>query len=342
MTIEQTLTDYINIISHVKSLFLSAEDVPIIVIGTGLGGSYALWLKQQYPDIVSYAISTGAPLEARVEFPEYIEQIVYAYGVLATVRCNAIINSAFFDLIELFYENDSEQISELFKLATPLDTSNQFDVAFFIQELIDFVIDPVPYGNSDEINEFCLIFKNDTEPSNALTRFAEGYVELRGTGQNFNYTDHVDYLQNPAISVHANTNERQSLFLACSQASWFQTTTNLQEPFNTGVPAAYFIGLCEDVFGEDFTVDSIYDGNEALNALFNGENIILSNVLVISSRLNPNYLVGELLNLNPTTKTILLDNYGTGQEFKPQNENDSEELANVKTNILDLLSTWLE
>ncbi|ELP83425.1 serine carboxypeptidase (S28) family protein, partial [Entamoeba invadens IP1] len=73
-TAEQAMMDYIEIITYIQET-RNFIDHPVIVIGGSYSGNLAAWMRQKYPNVVDGAWASSAPVEAQVDFYQYLEVV---------------------------------------------------------------------------------------------------------------------------------------------------------------------------------------------------------------------------------------------------------------------------
>src|SRR5882757_6645952 len=82
LTSEQALADAANFISQIKE-----PNQKLIVFGGSYAGSLSAWLRLKYPHLVNGAIASSAPVQAVIDFKEYLEVVGDPLGI---ERDNAI------------------------------------------------------------------------------------------------------------------------------------------------------------------------------------------------------------------------------------------------------------
>lgn len=342
LTIEQTLADYHEITSFIKSFYGNGNN-PVVVIGYALSASYAVWLRKLYPDDFNFVVASGPQLDAKLEFSEFIDDIFDNLIQYGSSECVNIIDDAFEELLSLIAANNGDQIQEIFTLRESLDTTNPKEVSHFFEFLLNDISNVIQPGNYRDIEEYCQLFEDDEASGveTSLQKFANVIGMRNGLNKSFNYTTYVEHLKNIDYYAHIDPHQRQDLYFQCTQRSWFHTTnTNLKM-----VPLSYYTDLCVEVFGSNFTVEALIDGNNRTNELFGGAQPEIDHVIYINGMLNPYRLVGFRVNVNfiPIFSVLNIYDYGLAQELFLETGSSAyiEDIrAYIKVKVLDFLEEF--
>ena len=64
--------------------------------------------------------------------------------------------------------------------------------------------------------------------------------------------------------------DRQWLYQSCFEFGFFQSTDSNLQPFGSGWPLDFDLKMCEDVFGDEFDANALFDVVERNNRNFGG------------------------------------------------------------------------
>lgn len=132
LTSEQALQDTANFIEFIKKEYNLTESNKWIVFGGSYSGSLAAWFRMKYPHLVAGALASSAPVEALINFADYVKVVDASLGE----KCVAQIKSATRHLTQLLKsKNYWSVIEKKFKLCDPLDGENLFDVRNLMSSL---------------------------------------------------------------------------------------------------------------------------------------------------------------------------------------------------------------
>lgn len=80
---------------------------------------------------------------------------------------------------------------------------------------------------------------------------------------------------------------RAWIYQTCNEYGWFQTSTSRNQPFGTKYPLVFFITLCSDAYGEQFTNEYVRKQTEGTNLVFGGLEPQVENVYMTHGQLDP-------------------------------------------------------
>lgn len=148
LTSQQALQDIANFIEFIRrkhNLFKNKW----VIFGGSYSGSLAAWFRLKYPHLVVGAVASSAPIQAKLNFKEYIEVVENSLGS----KCVQEIKKAIKELTNLLNTEDGWQtITEMFHLCSPLNATNPMDVSNLIENLAGYFEGTVQYNNDNRIN----------------------------------------------------------------------------------------------------------------------------------------------------------------------------------------------
>lgn len=80
---------------------------------------------------------------------------------------------------------------------------------------------------------------------------------------------------------------RQWIYQTCNEFGWYQTSRSSQQPFGTKFPVDLYLQMCEDIYGERFSIEYIVQQVAATNQLFGGLEPNVENVYFTHGQLDP-------------------------------------------------------
>ena len=146
LTSEQALQDTAFFIDYLSSK-LSLQNSKWIVFGGSYSGSLAAWFRAKYPHLVVGAVASSAPVEAIIDFKEYLGVVSRSLGQ----KCDDSIREATTQLgAELNRPLQWPLIQKQFQLCDPLNGFNTNDVSGLMSSLTGNFEGVVQY-NKDNI-----------------------------------------------------------------------------------------------------------------------------------------------------------------------------------------------
>ncbi|CAG9772228.1 unnamed protein product [Ceutorhynchus assimilis] len=355
LSAHQALEDAANFIEGINTMYnLSTPEAKWIVFGGSYGGTLAAWLRHKYPHLVSGAVSSSGPLEAVLDFNEYL-QVVRNGLATHSLDCIANIKDAFAQLDELTSNclEDAaiyQEIDELFQLCESIETSegNEKDLATLFEYLADnifaFVVQYNGTLNNLSINTICDVMTSDTESTTNLQKLSQ----INSLILNYTNTDCIDYKYASLVASWQNTTivassmMRQWVYQTCTEFGNFQTSTQELPIFGSRFPISYFTDLCVVVFGEQFNETLTSLGITATNNRYGATNIATKNIVYFHGTTDPWSVLGKLETTNDADDyVIVVDGAAHCMNMHAASETDSAALTAAREKIDNLVGQWL-
>nr|CAD7398983.1 unnamed protein product [Timema cristinae] len=126
LTSSQALSDYVDLITHLKSQLKGAQTSPVIAFGGSYGGMLSAWLRIKYPHIVAGSIAASAPIWQFIGLTPCgaFNRIVTSDFQNQTPECSNTIRKSW-DFINTITSTDAgkQWLSSNWKLCKPLKTT---------------------------------------------------------------------------------------------------------------------------------------------------------------------------------------------------------------------------
>ncbi|GLV45696.1 uncharacterized protein CBL_02716 [Carabus blaptoides fortunei] len=146
------LADVAYFIREIKKELPYLAQSRVIVFGGSYGGNMAIWIREMYPELIYAAVSSSAPILAKVDFKEYYESVQTNLGT----RCSSAINKGIHDVLKyLTTPSGVRKVQRDFNTCHLLDTSNIYDVQYFFMMIASRISTALQYGNMDVVKKIC-------------------------------------------------------------------------------------------------------------------------------------------------------------------------------------------
>lgn len=225
----------------------------MILFGKGYGGALAAWARQKYPNEVTGAWASSAPLNAVLEHTQFMENVFNTMSQIGGPECGSVISNAFVQLEEAVEAQDMEWIEERFKLCSPVNLTDEQDVSRLFYGIASDIGRFLQHTQYPLVDEKCRVMVG-TDSDNDLDAFANWFVDdLHRYYQCLNYNNDAIlnlYLDEEWDTVSTIAGRRQDFWLQCSQLGRFSTSRSQEQPFGQRFQIGFFNQLCQDVFGE--------------------------------------------------------------------------------------------
>ncbi|KAI3383561.1 hypothetical protein SNEBB_005366 [Seison nebaliae] len=356
----QALNDLGNFREFIRIQFeLSDKKNKWISFGGSYPGSLSAWFRLKYPHLVHAAISSSGPLYAETDFYQYLEVVQNSIRSMANdgEKCLSSITKAISTLEDLVNREQFDEITQRFKLCTPLvkDTN---DIENFFSTVSGNFEDVVQYNRDNRagmehknltISYLCDLMTN--EANDPLTNFiAVNNAYLSSHDENctdFNYEEMIEELQNIKWDKTGASNGRQWIYQTCAEFGWYQSSTSTQQPFGHRFPIDFWTKQCYDVYGEKFMKDNIQSNVNNTNIFYGSRQLPVSRVVFVNGLIDPWHSMGIYSSdqLSPdTTNTpiIVIDQGAHCSNMYPSLSTDSQELKDAKQHIQSWIAYFLK
>ncbi|PIO58220.1 serine carboxypeptidase S28, partial [Teladorsagia circumcincta] len=123
-----------------------------ITFGGSYSGALSLWMREVFPELVHGAVGSSAPVEAKLDFYEYLE-VVEASTRSYSEECANNIAKGFEDMHQLVLTASGRQnLSDIFSLSPPWDDAtdvSETDVQYFFSNIYSQFQGAVQYSGDN-------------------------------------------------------------------------------------------------------------------------------------------------------------------------------------------------
>lgn len=148
LSTEQAVADVAHFIEYVQSTYPSANDAAVILIGSHLSASLAVWTRHRFPHLVTGVWASSAPLQSVVNQYDYKENVGGAYFAEGGPECYDVIEDAFVEMEEMIQNEQVDELQQIFAMCDPIDLNNEMDIAVFfdfVSEVLGILVEFAPY-----------------------------------------------------------------------------------------------------------------------------------------------------------------------------------------------------
>ncbi|CAO1423307.1 unnamed protein product [Diamesa hyperborea] len=345
LSTEQVLADMATIVDHIKKDNPELTNSKVIMVGTMFGGNLVSWFRAKYPQHVDGVWASSSFVEARMNFKEYLEAIGQDITVFGSNACFRRIRRAFGTIQALINGGRSTVIDEFFRLCTPLDASNKFEVSRLLEAIAESVTEGIINGGYQYAHRMCEDLTSSNNNTNDLIAFSEWFlIEHQSTGCfEMTFEELVDFLAEEHWNdFGAITGRRQFTYLTCTEYGWFATSDSTKQPFGNGITLDYFIEMCSRVYGSWITEESLARNIITTNGRFGGSRPALTNAFFTNGGMDPNRFVNVVADIGDTVEARILSLYGQSRDMYSQNNNDSPYIRDAKNRARELITQWVQ
>ena len=255
LNVDQALADLAHFIVTIKETTPELRNSGVILVGGSYSATMVTWFMQKYPHLANGAWSSSAPLEAKVDFVEYIETVSEALELVGGEACTRRIRNAIEELEQLAADGNTARIEEVFHLCHPLDLDHKLDTMSFFQDVGGSFSGIVQYHSeySQDIQSQCNLLLNNSV-SNDLEAFAKWWWYPTDPTEGDQCYDHryfnFVYFFNGTEwnDLGALFEIRQWLYQTCAEFGWYQTSGSDDILFGSGFPVDLSLQWCHDFY----------------------------------------------------------------------------------------------
>lgn len=160
-------------------------------------GNLAAWLRLKHPDLVLGAVASSAPLQAKLSFDTFLQEMDTDLGKGCVNEVRLAMNEF---THKLGSDSGREYLTNLFGLCTPLKNANQLDISLLV-----YIIS-IPFQGAAMFNEENPRFPNDPGVCEIMTdrRYGASALErLRVTLWEYRISNCVYFQYKPYVDLVA-------------------------------------------------------------------------------------------------------------------------------------------
>jgi len=354
LTSEQALADA----AYFRDFAMHQYQLPASTSWVSFGGSYSgalsAWLRLKYPASFVGAVATSAPVQPELDFSQYLEVVTQSLTTISGgPNCVNNIAAATTALQQQLSSPTGRMgLSTQFQTCSPL-TNDERDIANFVSSLAGNFEGVVQYNNDNRAFEgavdvnvtipvICNLMNDQTV--DILQRYANVNSLILATYSepclDYSYADMINGLTNTTLAAGM-SGSRQWTYQTCTEFGYYQTSDATDQPFGSGFPIEFSIQQCTDVYGPDFTEQSLNAGIEWTLDNYGGYALSGTNIVLPNGMVDPWHFLGVLSDLSPTINAIVIPGTAHCADMYPSTSNDPVPLQQARAMIGAYLTQWL-
>ena len=266
LTSTQALADFAALVANLTAAMQLPASTPVIAVGGSYSGSLSAWFHLKYPQLVHGSLASSAPVQAQLDFPEYMSTVQRSLGA----QCSMIVANAT-RLIETLLETPAQRayLARVFNVCEGA-IEGELERDLFMGNLLSPLQSLVQYNTNYRainISTACRYMADTAQQSNALTallRFNEWYNTAENASypfaqgaacQNDSYSGYLRFMQ-------GNSADRQWMWQTCNEFGFYQTAQDVNYTTADGAVVHqrtvfsrrydsldFYLRQCNDLFG---------------------------------------------------------------------------------------------
>ncbi|CAD6191209.1 unnamed protein product [Caenorhabditis auriculariae] len=354
LTSKQAIEDVASFITFATKQYNMAPKTKWIVFGASYAGNLAAWTRSKHPELVVGAVSSSAPIQAKLDYWEYMDQMEQSIRLLGSNDCAANISASVAEVVTSMSTVEGRHtLSTVLPLQLPLDQTNLTynDIQKFYDSLFSS-FEVVVQFNSEfglSIADMCKVMTNATlKPVEKLrdvfwlVQGDLGDTQKLGKMEN-SYNDVVTLLLNETYDNPDLASSRSWFWQLCNEFGLLPSTDGGEYGiFGATIPSSLYINQCMDIFGNHFDAMKIRDNVEATNAYYGGiENYPGTNVVFINGAADPYSRIGKTRSRDNSVVCYTIKNGSHAEDVFPKNSFTVADVQNAQALIQANLFNWI-
>ncbi|XP_036215070.2 putative serine protease F56F10.1 isoform X2 [Bactrocera oleae] len=349
---KQALADVAHFIRSMNQKYSFSSKQKWIVFGGSYPGSLAAWARQKYPHLIYGAISSSAPLLAKVDFVEYL-QVVKASLATHSDDCLKAFGKAFAEIETLTnHAIGQRNVDKKLNTCTPIGESVtiELDMSNFFQKLADNIAFVVQFNKVNRpeayhtIDDVCNVMVNETigAPFERLGIVNDMVLkDLKENCIDYKYNNMLTKMRNISLFAEVANGTRQWTYQTCNEFGFYQTSNNKKDTFGDRFKVDFFIKQCMDIFSESMNAKYLEQVVSQTNEFYGGLNPKSTNVLYVHGSIDPWHALGLTASNNPNIPTIFIEGTAHCAEMYDPAKTDPTQLIEARNKILNFLAQLL-
>lgn len=135
LSIDQALADLAHFVREITADKELNATGGVIVIGGSYSATMAAWFRQKYPHLVNGAWASSGPLQAKVNYIEYMETVGKSLRTVGGEECYQNVEEIFEAIDSLIEDEDEDTLKSLFNICDGFNVTNINDVYNFVSSI---------------------------------------------------------------------------------------------------------------------------------------------------------------------------------------------------------------
>ncbi|XP_017475617.1 PREDICTED: putative serine protease K12H4.7 [Rhagoletis zephyria] len=229
----QALADLAHFIQQLKFSEVELAKSKIILTGASYSASLVAWFARLYPNLMSAGWASSAPLLAKVDFYEYMQQVGNVIQHRGGHKCTERLEAGLERIATLLESSNASKLLQALRICNNFKTTNQLDRAALFNGIGNYF---AAYAQlyDDQVSSICATLITATADANDLTAFIQFImqifwpealertqsedwcIDLSYAGMKSIFADDTDQL----------SGTRQWFYQSCHEFGWFATTAS--------------------------------------------------------------------------------------------------------------------
>ncbi|XP_068681615.1 thymus-specific serine protease-like isoform X1 [Montipora foliosa] len=343
----QALADLAAFVVFARDSYGMTDKNKWIAYGGSYPGSLAAWFKLKYPNLVSGAVASSAPVEAKTDFKEYNNVVASSFTsalVGGSEKCRDNIKNAFDEVDQLIAEKEFTTLERDFLSCKNLSSTN--DTWLFslnLANIFDSIVQYNEEGGGFSIASVCrYMTPAHLTPYENLVQFVQTFFPSTGLPcMNNNYASFLSSLKKTKRDPTGQSWDRQWTYQTCSEFGYYQTCDkNTSCLFsNRSADLSHFLGICSDIFG--IPPKQVFENVAFTNYNYGGDKPKGSKTVFVNGSIDPWHALSVLSNQTSSQVAIFIPGTAHCANMNSDSPDDPPALRQARQEVSRLVGMWL-
>ncbi|EFC49265.1 peptidase S28 [Naegleria gruberi] len=345
LTSEQALQDLVEFRSLlVKKYRMDEANVKFVCFGGSYSGNLSAWLKAKYPHLFVGAIASSGPVEAKLEFNEYMMTVANSIGPKCTDRVRKAN-----DLIEQLIATPAgrQRVASMFNVCNPESMTNNDDIALLFSSLSDGVCEVVQYNLDNNgaqgfnVTSMCAIIESSDDALEGFANWVKTWNSYSQSSCTQNlYSDFIKQMQDVRPwPANENAAGRSWTYQTCVEFGYYQNAVGPKQPFSPRITLEWFVQQCSQIFG----INGMKPDIDFTNNMYGSKNIQTTNTVFSTGSVDPWSVLAVAQPTRNIAQNYVYHMQGTAHcaDLYSSSPKDLPTLTNTRVQTQKLLDQWL-
>ncbi|EGT48966.1 hypothetical protein CAEBREN_19097 [Caenorhabditis brenneri] len=351
----QAIEDAAAFITAMKIKYPMLANAKWVTFGGSYSGALAAWTRAKHPELVYAAVGSSGPVQAEVDFKEYLEVVQNSITRNSTACADSVTQG--FNLVASLLKtaDGRKQLKSAFHLCQDIKLDDK-SLKYFWETVYSPYMEVVQYSG-----DAAGAFATQLTISHAICRYhlnsgSTTIQKMKQVNDYFNLVNDyfgcndIDY--NGFINFMKDTSfgeaqsDRAWVWQTCTEFGYYQSTASATAgPWFGGVanlPAQYYIDECTAIYGAAYNTQEVQNAVDYTNQYYGGrDNLNTDRILLPNGDIDPWHALGKLNSNNTNIVPVVINGTAHCADMYGASSLDSIYLTNARQKIANVLAGWL-
>ncbi|CAI5446317.1 unnamed protein product [Caenorhabditis angaria] len=353
----QAIEDAAAFIRAMKTQIPELANAQWVTFGGSYSGALAAWAREKHPELIFAAVGSSGPVQAEVDFVEYLEVVKNSISRNSTA-CADSVSNGFNTVASLLKTADGrKQLKSTFHLCQEININDDKAVKYFWETVYSPYMEIVQYTGDAAgafatqltiSNAICKYHLNTQTTILQKMKQVNNYFNLENEyfGCNdISYQGFIDFMKDETFGEAQS--DRAWVWQTCTEFGYYQSTASpIAGPWFGGVqnlPAQYYIDECTAIYGAQYNSAEVQTAVDYTNKYYGGrDQLNTDRILLPNGDIDPWHALGKLNSTNPNIVPVVINGTAHCADMYGTSTLDSVYLTQARQTIANVLDKWLK